>query len=203
MTSTTKLSRRRLLREASVAVGATAVAAATVESTTAATADTTAAALRRAHPAGAQDVRQVSFMSPGSLTDQQIFQDAIAEAQEESLNDLGIQINWNAAPSGDWERIMTMFAADQAYDIQRIDDDRVYLLALENKIHQLDPWMLDPEIGMDQAAYYPRFFSSLAIEGYQFGMIPASSANVVYYNRDHFEQAGIEAPTTWADAWSL
>jgi ABC-type glycerol-3-phosphate transport system substrate-binding protein len=63
--------------------------------------------------------------------------------------------------------------------------------------------MLDPEVGMDQAAYYPRFFSSLAIEGYQFGMIPASSANVVYYNRDHFEQAGIEAPTTWADAWSL
>jgi multiple sugar transport system substrate-binding protein len=132
-----------------------------------------------------------------------MFQEAIEAAQNEHLNDLNININWHAAPEGGWERIMTMFAAGEAYDIQRIDDDRVYLLALENQIHQLDPWMLDPSIGTEVDEYYPRFWTSLAIEGYQFAMLPAASANVVYYNIDHFEEAGITAPTSWADAWSL
>lgn len=203
MPSKSKMSRRRLVRDAALGLGTAAAATAAVETAAASAGNSSAPVFRHFYIGRAQTVRQVSFMSPGTLTDQQIFQDAIAAAQEETLNDLNIQINWNAAPSGGWERVMTMFAADQAYDIQRIDDDRVYLLALENKIHQLDPWLLDPEIGIDQDAYYPRFFSSLAIEGYQFGMIPASSANVVYYNRDHFDQAGITAPTTWADAWSL
>jgi len=191
-----KVSRRRLLRNISLTVGSTAVAGAPSQAW--ASGGKAQFALRTA-----QDVRAVSFMSIGSLQEQEMYQQAIEAAQQETLNDLNIQINWQAAPSNEWERIMTLFAADQASDIQRIDDDRVYLLASENKIHQLDPWILDPEIGMDPTLYYPRTFTSLAIEGYQFGVIPASSANVVYYNRDHFDEAGLTAPTSWNDAWDL
>ncbi|CAA9354107.1 MAG: hypothetical protein AVDCRST_MAG93-7267 [uncultured Chloroflexia bacterium] len=191
-----KVSRRRLLRNVSLTAGSAAVIGA--PSHTWASGGTATFNINVA-----QAVREVSFMSIGSLQEQEMYQRAIEAAQQEALNDLNIKINWQAAPSNDWERIMTLFAAGEASDIQRIDDDRVYLLALENKIHQLDPWILDPEIGMDRALYYPRSFSSLAIEGYQFGVIPASSANVVYYNVDHFEQAGLAAPTSWNDAWTL
>lgn len=142
-------------------------------------------------------------MSIGSLQEQQIFQDAINAAQEESLSDQNIKINWVQSPADDWAKVMTMFAADEAYDIQRIDDDRIYLLAQENKIHQLDPWMLDSEIGLDPSKYYERFFTSIAVEGYQFSIIPAGSANVVYYNVDLFEEAGITAPASWSEAWDL
>lgn len=200
MGSSSKVSRRRLLRDVSLSAGAAAMVGST--SALASSSSDTSASLN-AFGRSAQDVREVSFMSPGTVEEQQMFQEAIEAAQEEVLNDLNIQVNWHAAPAGGWERIMTMFAAGEAYDIQRIDDDRVYLLALENKIHQLDPWMLDPSIGVDLEAYYPRFFTSIAIEGYQFAVIPASSANVVYYNRDHFEEAGITAPTSWNDAWTL
>lgn len=191
-----KVSRRRLLRNVSLTAGSAAVIGA--PSYAWASGGTATFNINTT-----QAVREVSFMSIGSLREQEMYQQAIEAAQQETLNDLNIKINWQAAPSNDWERIMTLFAAGEASDIQRIDDDRVYLLALENKIHQLDPWILDPEIGMDLDLYYPRTFTSLAIEGYQFGVIPASSANVVYYNVDHFEQAGITAPTSWNDAWTL
>src|SRR5262249_32606456 len=49
--------------------------------------------------------------------------------------------------------------------------------------------------------YYPAFWTTLAIEGYQYSINPAGSANVVYYNMDLFDQAGIKAPTSWKDAW--
>lgn len=202
MTSDTRISRRRLLRDASVSVGAAVVGASGASQATA-TGSQTAGSGRRRYRSASQTVREVSFMSPGTVREQQMYQEAIAAAQAATLDALNIKINWFAAPGGDWDRIMTMFAAGEAYDIQRIDDDRVYLLAVENKIHQLDQWILDPEIGIEADQYYPRFFSSIAIEGYQFSMIPASSANVVYYNRDHFDRAGIEAPTSWSDAWDL
>jgi multiple sugar transport system substrate-binding protein len=76
----------------------------------------------------------------------------------------------------------------------------VYLLAVENKIHQLDVWMMDHKLNKND--YYPAAFTSIAIEGYQFCLNPAGGANCVYYNSDLFDKAGIKAPTSWAKALS-
>jgi multiple sugar transport system substrate-binding protein len=111
-----------------------------------------------------------------------------------------ITITWNPDPGGGWNKVMSMFAAGTAFDIQRIDDDRVYLLAVEGKIHQLDRFMADSKLNKND--YFPLFFTSLAVEGYQYSMNPAGGANVVYYNQDLFEKAGVKAPTSWKEAWS-
>lgn len=143
--------------------------------------------------------RLVTFMSTGNADEQKMFQEAIA-AIKPKMDAHRIRIEWQPDPGGGWNKIMAMFAADQAFDIQRIDDDRVYLLAVENKIHQLDAWMLDHR--MNKNDYYPSAFTTIAVEGYQFCLNPAGGANCVYYNVDLFEKAGIRAPTSWARAWS-
>ena len=169
---------------------------------TAATAAKPAAATQAA-PAKTGAVREVSFMSIGNEGDQKMFQEAIAAAQKESLDAQNIKLNFQPGPASGpdaWAKVMTMFAGNQAFDVQRIDDDRVYLLATENKIFQLDKMMADH--GLKKDDYYPAFFTTLNLEGYQFSMNPAGGANVIYYNKDLFDAAGVKAPESWKDAWT-
>jgi multiple sugar transport system substrate-binding protein len=144
----------------------------------------------------------VSFMSIGDAQDQAMFKEMIAAAQKESLDARKIKISWSPAPGTDWSRTMALFSSGTAADITRVDDDRVYSLALDKKIHQLDPWMLDAKDGMNKDDYFDMFWTDNTVEGYQFCMEPAMSANVLYYNSDLFKQAGITAPTSWSEAWS-
>ena len=145
---------------------------------------------------------EVTFSSIGDTTQQKMFKDMIAAAQKESLDDQKIKIIWKPAPGDDWASVMLQFASGTAADIQRIDDDRVYDLATSGKIIQLDKMMLDPKIGFDLSKYSDTFPTKVAVEGYQFSITPAMSANVLYYNKKLFDQAGIEAPKSWAEAWS-
>jgi multiple sugar transport system substrate-binding protein len=178
-----------------------AASGATPSASPAAAAKPTAAA--QAAPAKTGATREVSFMSIGNEGDQKMFQEALAAAQKESLDAQNIKVNFQPGPASGpdaWAKVMTMFAGNQAFDVQRIDDDRVYLLATENKIHQLDKMMTD--LGLKKDAYYPAFFTTLNLEGYQFSMNPAGGANVVYYNKDLFDAAGVKAPESWKDAWT-
>jgi len=145
---------------------------------------------------------EVTFSSIGDTVAQKMFKDMIAAAQQESLDEQKIKIVWKPAPGDDWASVMLQFASGTTSDIQRIDDDRVYDLATSGKIIQLDKMMLDPSTGFDLSKYSPTFPTKVAVEGYQFSVTPAMSANVLYYNKKLFAEAGLEAPTSWADAWT-
>lgn len=145
---------------------------------------------------------EVTFSSIGDATTQRMFKDMIAAAQQETLDDQQIRIIWKPAPGDDWPSVMLQFASGTTADIQRIDDDRVYDLATSGKIIQLDKMMLDSKIGFDLSKYSPTFPTRVAVENYQFSITPAVSANVLYYNKKLFAEAGITAPTSWTEAWS-
>lgn len=167
----------------------------------AAKAETKPTAAPAAKPAATtKGIREVSFMSTGNEGEQTMFKEVIAAAQKASLDALGIKINWNPFPGGGFDQITTLFVSGKAYDIQRTNDDHIYTLAVENKIHQLDAWMLDQKMKKDD--YSRTFWASLAVEGYQYSMTPAAGAMTIYYNKDLFDKAGIKAPTAWKDAWS-
>ena len=143
---------------------------------------------------------KVTFMSIGGAKEQEMFQAAMKET-EKLLADQKITIEWQPDPGGGWEKIMSMFAADQAYDVQRIDDDRVAELALANKIHQLDQWMKD--VGMRVDDFYPLFWTTINLGGYQFSLNPLCGVTCLYYNAELFQQAGLPMPPdTWTKAWS-
>ena len=145
---------------------------------------------------------EVTFSSIGDTTAQKMFKDMIAAAQAETLDALKIQLVWKPAPGDDWASVMLQFASGTTSDVQRIDDDRVYDLATSGKILQLDKMMLDPDMGFDLTKYSSTFATKVAVEGYQFSITPAMSANVLYYNKKLFAAAGLEAPTSWANAWT-
>lgn len=147
------------------------------------------------------EVKTVTFMSSGGEPDQLMFQEALEVAsQQAAIQDNGIKIEWQPYPGGGWEKIMSMFAADQAYDVQRVDDDTVADLALNNKVYQLDCFMA--EHGMKVDDYMPLFWRTINLGGWQFCMNPLCGAGAVYYNKALFEEAGVDTPpTSWADAW--
>lgn len=158
------------------------------------------AAAPAAQPAAkASGPAKVTFMSIGGAKEQEMFKAAMAETEKALANDK-ITIEWQPDPGGGWDKIMSMFAADQAYDVQRIDDDRVAALAMANKIWQLDPYMRD--IGMKVDDFFPLFWATLNMGGYQFSLNPLCGANAVYYNADLLQKAGVPMPPkTWKEAW--
>ncbi|MFI5695480.1 ABC transporter substrate-binding protein [Kribbella sp. NPDC051586] len=189
MTSGPLFSRRRLLRS-----GLGLAAAGVAGSLTACGGSSSSGA-----PAG---WTEVTFSSVGDPTTQKMFKDMIAAAQKESLDEHKIKIVWKPAPGDDWASVMLQFASGTAADLQRIDDDRVYDLATTGKILQLDKMMQDSTNGFDLTKYSPTFTTKVAVEGYQFSITPGMSANALYYNKKLFADAGLTAPTSWADAWS-
>lgn len=145
---------------------------------------------------------EVTFSSVGDPTTQKMFKEMIAAAQKESLDEHKIKIVWKPAPGDDWASVMLQFASGTTADLQRIDDDRVYDLATNGKILQLDKMVLDKSTGFDLSKYSPTFTTKVAVEGYQFSITPGMSANALYYNKKLFADAGLTAPTSWSDAWS-
>ena len=190
MTSGSLLTRRRLLQ------GGLGLAAAGVAGTSLAACGGSSSS---GAPAG---WTEVTFSSVGDPTTQKMFKDMIAAAQKESLDEHKIKIVWKPAPGDDWASVMLQFASGTAADLQRIDDDRVYDLATNGKIIQLDKMMQDATNGFDLTKYSPTFTTKVAVEGYQFSITPGMSANALYYNKKLFADAGLTAPTSWADAWS-
>lgn len=130
-----------------------------------------------------------------------MFKEALDVANEQpALQDNHIVVEGQPYPGGGWEKIMSMFAADQAYDVQRCDDDTVADLALNNKVFQVDCWM--DEYGMKVEDYMPLFWRTLNLGGWQFCINPLCGAGCVYYNKTLFQEAGVDMPpTSWADAW--
>lgn len=171
----------------------------------AATAAPTAPASGTAAPAAAASPKasgpaKVTLMDSGGAKEQEMFKAAINQTNQ-ILADKKITIEWQPYPGGGWDKIMSMFAANAAYDLQRIDDDRVTELVFANKVWQLDQWWKDAQINTDE--FLPLFWTAMNLGGYQFSMEPAVGANVLYYNIDLFKAAGLDLPpTTWAKAWT-
>ncbi len=158
------------------------------------------AAAPAAQPASkASGPAKVTFMSTGGAKEQEMFKAALAETTK-ALADQKITIEWQPDPGGGWDKIMSMFAADTAYDVQRIDDDRVANLAVANKIWQLDQFMRDQGMKVDD--FYPLFWTTINLGGYQFCMNPLCGVTGPYYNVKLFQEAGLPMPPkSYKDAW--
>ncbi len=124
-------------------------------------------------------------MTTGDTATQALFKEIIGAAQQSELDARQIKLNWQPAPSSEWARIMQMFVNGTAADVQRIDDDRVYALAVDNRIHQLVKWLSDPELGLSKADYGDSCWTNNVVEGYKFSIEPYLTAN------------GVEPPTSW------
>ena len=72
----------------------------------------------------------------------------------------------------------------------------------EGFILPMDPFIADPEIGMTQAEIddiVTIFRQSSTWDGVMYSVPFGKSTRVLFYNRDMFDAAGLDVPTTWAE----
>ncbi len=127
--------------------------------------------------------------------------DVIANFQAENP---GITIQLEAVPQDYGTRLLAQFAAGTAPDIFQVGDGDVATFVSQGVVEPLDPY-INSERGIDTSIYYPAIAEFGELEGEMMLLTKDYSPLVLYYNKDHFDEAGLEYPTpdwTWDDMLS-
>lgn len=111
-----------------------------------------------------------------------------------------VKIELWSQPWGDYfTKLDTLFAAGDATVIPDVFFlSPVPSYAARGVLNDLNPFI--EESGLDLADYWPGAIESTSFEGSVYGFPRDSGVEVLYYNKDHFDAAGLEYPTaewTW------
>jgi multiple sugar transport system substrate-binding protein len=123
---------------------------------------------------------------------------AVADAYMAAHPDVTIEL-W-AQPWGDYfTKLQTLWAAGDGEAIP----DVLFLFpvpsyAADGVLENLDPYIA--EAGMDTGDYWPGALDTTSLNGSVYGFPRDIGLEVLYYNKDHFDEAGLEYPDeswTW------
>ena len=124
----------------------------------------------------------------------------VADAYMEANPDVTIEL-W-AQPWGDYfTKLQTLWAAGDPAAIP----DVVFLFpvpsyAADGVLENLDPYI--EESGMDLGDYWPDTIKTTSLDGSVYGFARDIGLEVLYYNKDHFDEVGLDYPDeswTWDD----
>jgi multiple sugar transport system substrate-binding protein len=158
------------------------------------------AARRRAPRArAAQSGTELSFMNWDPITGTQL-ETALNAFQEQT----GIVINVQPVPGEDeyTTKMRTLLASGGPPDVMRIDDDLVRGFAATGQLLDLTPYI--EESGVAGEYIEGLFEFPIQQDGTHPAWVIGVQPRVVFYNVDHFNEAGVPLPpTTWtADGWT-
>lgn len=138
-------------------------------------------------------IRYYNFSSDPDYIDEL---NAIVEAFEAENPNITIEVS--SAPFADY---FTLLEADlvggDAPDVFELNFENFVSYAANNVLLDLTPYL------SEDAPYYPRALGAFQYEGQQLALPASFSTVLLFYNKDLFDQAGIEYPTadwTWDDA---
>jgi multiple sugar transport system substrate-binding protein len=152
-----------------------------------------AVAAQDAAPSGV--VRVGSWDSGDSLTP---FNDAIASF-EAAFPDIDIQLE--SVPQDYGTKLLAQFASGDAPDIFQTGDGDTSRYVNLGAVENLDSYIDGPS-GFDRAELYPGVAAFGVVNDGTYYLTKDYSPLVLYYNKDHFDAAGIAYPTadwTWDD----
>jgi multiple sugar transport system substrate-binding protein len=124
----------------------------------------------------------------------------VADAYMAANPDVTIEL-W-AQPWGDYfTKLQTLWAAGDAESIP----DVLFLFpvpsyAADGVLENLDPYI--EESGTDLGDYWPDTLQTTSLDGSVYGFARDIGVQVLYYNKDHFDEAGLDYPDdtwTWND----
>lgn len=124
----------------------------------------------------------------------------VADAYMEANPNVKIEL-WSQ-PWGDYfTKLDTLFAAGDGSAIPDVFFmSPIQKYAASGLIQSLDPFI--EETGLDREDYWPGALESTSLDGVVYGFPRDSAVEVLYYNKDDFDAAGLEYPTdewTWDD----
>lgn len=147
-------------------------------------------------PAMAQDdvtVRFFNFTAGSDYVDE--LETIIAAFEAENP---GITIDYDTAPFGDYFTLLQSdIISGDAPDVFEVNYENFVTYAATGSLLDISPYI------SGDAPYYPRALEAFAYDGVQYGLPETFSTVLLYYNKDLFDQAGVEYPTTewtWDDA---
>jgi len=97
-------------------------------------------------------------------------------------------------PWGEWQtKILTLAAAGQMPELVAVHIARAQILAQQGALLPLDDWIAaDPEFDIDD--FYPQSLLMFTYEGKLYGFPWDWGCGILAYNKDLFDQAGIDYP---------
>lgn len=147
-------------------------------------------------PAMAQEpvtIRYFNFTSAGDYVDELETIIAAFEAENPDVN-----VEADTAPFGDYFTLLQSdIISGEAPDVFELNYENFVTYAATGALLDLTG-LID-----ESAPYYPRALEAFSYGGVQYGLPETFSTVLLYYNKDLFDQAGLEYPTTewtWDDA---
>lgn len=112
-----------------------------------------------------------------------------------------IKVERKFDPSLTWEKIHVMLGAGTAASIQRANDDDIFLLLAQRVVTGLDDYV---KRDLKRDDYYASTWESRVGAGGEIGAITnGSSPLLVYYNKEHLDEAGLTPADEWSKPWTF
>ncbi len=92
-------------------------------------------------------------------------------------------------------KVFTMAAADTLPDVLRGWEPHVLEFGRAGQVMDLQPF-IDAQAGFDAADFLESFYDFPLIDGKRYGIADGWNAHLAYYNKDIFDAAGVEYPST-------
>lgn len=126
------------------------------------------------------------------------FNTAIAEFEEMYPN---VDVQLEAVPQEYGTKLLAQFAAGTAPDVFQTGDGDVAKFVELGAASNLDPY-INGDNPLDMDVFFPGVAAFGQVGGETYYLTKDYSPLVLYYNKDHFDEAGLEYPTaewTWDD----
>ncbi len=162
------------------------------DTTTEPPAETTTAA-----PAEATTIRYFTFSAAPDYLGEL---DEMIAAFETANPDVKVEVE--TAPFDDYFTVLqTQIAGGDAPDAFELNFENFVSFASKGALADLGSFTAD-DAGFNAEAYYQRAYDAFAVDGTQYALPESYSTVLLFYNKDLFDQAGLDYPTddwTWAD----
>jgi multiple sugar transport system substrate-binding protein len=140
----------------------------------------------------------IGFSTQGTPQELAMFEEILKGFEEQHPR---IKVERRLDPSLTWEKVSAMLGAGTAASVQRTRDGDVFMLLAQRAIAGLDERV---QADVARAEFYPATWESRVGAGGEIGAITvASSPMLLFYNVDHFREAGLTAATEWQNPWSF
>ncbi|MCA9428615.1 MAG: sugar ABC transporter substrate-binding protein, partial [Candidatus Omnitrophica bacterium] len=142
-----------------------------------------------------EGVVQISFGSFGSPQQVDVYREIIRRFEEENPN---IRVDLCTPSSGAYfQKLKTEMAARIAPDVTWVDVSAFYSFADKNVFRPLEEFARnDPEFHRED--YFEGIIQAFTHEGELYALPKSCGSMVLFYNQDHFDEAGIPYPDeTW------
>ena len=157
--------------------------------------------------AGPGEMVEISFSMAAYSNEVDGWTAMIEEANRQLEADgKNISIKINKVPCTGWpeyyQKVITQMAGGSAPDIGRIAESYMPMLINKGQVADLTDYMAED---FDMSRYYEKTFENSAfVDGHYYGLPSGLNYYLVYYNKDMFDAAGLEYPSSdWNKASSF